>query len=101
MRMLLAIVVLLAASCTITAAPPDNEPSITPERKALDKLWDAIRAEDAKAAQRAYEQFIRDFPAREATDEAAWQYACFHSRQGRLDNAQNLLLSLKRSGREN
>lgn len=102
MRILLAIaVLLLAASCTVAAEPPDKEPPATPESKALSKLWDAIRAADAKAAQHAYEQLARDFAGKEAADEAAWYYACFHFGQGRLDRAQDLLLSLKRSGRQN
>src|SRR5207247_607630 len=82
-------------------APPDIVQLPTHERKALDKLLAPIRAGDAKAAQQAYEQLAKAFPGKEVAYEAAWYYACFHSEQGRLDKAQDLLLSLRRAGREN
>jgi tetratricopeptide (TPR) repeat protein len=94
-------IALLTASLVAAAQSPDKEPPPTPEREALDKLLEPIRAGDARAAQLAYEQLAKAFPGKEVADEAAWHYACFHSQQGHLDKAQDLLLSLKRSGREN
>ena len=89
MKKLLAIpIVLLLASFAVLAE--------SPEPKALDKLLEAIRAADAKAAQQAYEQLGKDFSGKEVMDEATWNYALFHLRQEKLDKGQNLLLSLKR-----
>lgn len=102
MRVLLALpVVLLMASFAAASEPPENELPPTPERKALSKLLDSIYAGEAKAAQQAYEQLVKDFFDKEVADEAAWHYACFHCRQRNLHKGQDLLLSLKRSGRKN
>jgi thioredoxin-like negative regulator of GroEL len=102
MKTLLAIPILfLAASLTDATTLPEADPPLPPERKALDKLLELFREGDTRAVQQAYERLARDFPGKEAADEATWQYANFHFDQERLDKAQDLLLSLKRSGREN
>jgi hypothetical protein len=101
MRMLLAIAILLAGSFPVAVEKPETGFPPTPERKAVDKRLDAIDAEDARAAQLAYDQLARDFPGKEAADEAAWHYAWFHLHQQDLDKGQDLLLALKRSGRKN
>jgi hypothetical protein len=96
MKMRLTIlVVLLAGSLATAAAPP------TPGSKAIDNLLELISEGDAKAVQQAYAQLARAFPGKEVADEATWHYACFHVQQGRLNQAQDLLLSLRRAGREN
>jgi tetratricopeptide (TPR) repeat protein len=64
-------------------------------------MLDLFREGDAGAVREAYEQLAKDFPGKEVADEAAYWYANFHFGQGRLDKAQDLLLSLKRSGRQN
>jgi len=97
--MLLAIPLLFLGS--IAAEPPEEEPAATPESKALDKLQEAINALDDKAAQQAYEELSKNFAGKEVADEAAWRQGCFHYRRGRLDKAQDMLLALKRSGRQN
>jgi hypothetical protein len=102
MRTLLAIPILfLAASLSDAVARPEEEPPPSPESKALDKLQRLFGGKDAEAVRQAYEQLAKDFPGKEVADEATWWYANFHFWEGRLDKAQDLLLSLKRSGREN
>ncbi len=102
MRVLLALpVVLLMTSFAAASEPPENDLPPTPEREALSKLLDLIYAGDAKAAQQAYEQLAKDFSGKEMADEAAWHYALFQFRQRNIDKGQDLLLSLKRSGRKN
>jgi hypothetical protein len=94
---------LLGAALAAAAADPDPEvqPRPGPERKAMDKLMGVIYARDAEAVQHAYEQIAKDFPGKDVVDEAAWNYARFHIWEERLDKAQDVLLSLKRSGRKN
>src|SRR5262245_8294981 len=99
-RQLVLPIAFLAASLVASGQSSDEKPSPTPEDEALDKLLEPIRAADAKAALIAYEQLAKAFAGKEVADEAAWYFACFHSQQGRLDKAQDLLLSLKRSGQE-
>jgi hypothetical protein len=100
MRTLLAIL-FLAASLTVVASPPDEDPPPSPESKALSKMLRLFGKGDAGAVRQAYEQLAKDFPGKEVADEAAYHYAYFQLWEGRLDKAQDLLLSLKRSGREN
>jgi hypothetical protein len=97
--MLLPILAFLLA-IPLTAADEPRGPA-TPERKALTVLQDAMSTDDLKAVQRAYEQIAKEFAGKEAVDEAAWYCACFHYGKGRLDQSQDLLLSLRRSGRRN
>jgi hypothetical protein len=85
----------------VAAEPPEKDLRSSPEFQALDKLVTAILNRDDKVAQQAYEKVVKDFPGKAVADEATWQYACFHYQQGRLDQAQELLLSLRRSGRDN
>lgn len=93
---LLVAIPLSAGAQTLEEVPPP-----TPERQALDELVKSIVARDARAARRAYERIARDYRGKEAADEAAWHYAGFLFEQGGLDKAQEIFLSLKRSGREN
>jgi hypothetical protein len=102
MRTLLAIpVLLLPLALPAAAAPPEEEPKETPEQKAISRLLDAIHAKDARAAQQVYDQVARDYKGKDVADEATWHLACFHFEEKRFDKAQELLLSLKRSGQEN
>jgi hypothetical protein len=102
MRTLLAIpVLLLTLALPAAAAPPEEEPKETPEQKAISRLLDAIHARDARAAQQVYDQVARDFKGKDVADEATCHLASFHFEEQRFDKAQELLLSLKRSGREN
>jgi hypothetical protein len=102
MTMQLAIPVLvLITSFTVPTESREEEPPPTPARKALNKLLDSIYAGDAKASQQDYEQLTKNFSGKEVADEAAWHYALFHLRQRNLDKGQDLLLSLKQSGRKN
>jgi thioredoxin-like negative regulator of GroEL len=102
MRMLRFIPILLcAASLGAAVNPPGEEPPPTPERKALDDLYELMRGKDAKAVKQTYEQVIKQFKGKEAADEATWTYASFLFQEGRLDKAQQLLQSLEKSGRAN
>jgi hypothetical protein len=102
MRTLLAIPILfLAASFAVATAPPEEDPPASPEGKALNKLYELCRRRDAEAVRQAYEQIAKDFTGKDVADQAAYEYALFQLWEGRLDQAQDLFLSLKRSGREN
>jgi hypothetical protein len=92
---------LLSLPSIAAAAPPEEEPKLTPEQKALSRLVDALQAKDARAAQQVYDQIGRDFKDKDVADESAWWLACFHLEEKRFDKAQDLLLSLKGSGRKN
>jgi hypothetical protein len=85
----------------IATEPTEKDARSSPEYQALDKLMTPIYAQDDTAAQQAYERIVKDFPGKAVADEATWKYACFHYQQRRLDQAQELLLSLRRSGRDN
>ncbi len=101
MRRLLTFPVFLVAATLAAEGRAEKEIAPTAESKALNKLLKPIGEGNARAARQAYEQLAKDFPGKEVADEAAWYYACFHVQHDRLDEAQALLLSLKRSGREN
>jgi tetratricopeptide (TPR) repeat protein len=103
MRTLLAIPILFLASwLTVATVPPEEDPPASPERKAMDKLYELCRGRDAEVVRQAYEQIAKDFPGKDVADEATYGYALFQLwGEGRLDKAQDLFLSLKRSGHEN
>jgi hypothetical protein len=85
----------------VAAEPTEKDPRSSPEYQALARLMAPIADGDDKAAQQAYEKLVKEFSGKPVADEATWKYACFHYQRGRLDQAQELLLSLRRSGRDN
>ena len=85
MRRLLPLPILLLAIALAGAAEPaEKEPPRSPERIALDKLHQAIRENNSKGAQQAYEQIVealtyldrREFATDEAIDAAWRRFGC-------------------------
>jgi len=102
MKMLPAVRALVLTNVlTVAVLPLAAEQPLTPARQALDRLHTAIRQADAQAAQQAYAQLGKDFAGTDTADEASWEYACFLTKRGQFDQAQQLLVSLRQSGREN
>ncbi len=102
MRTLTVVLFLFLSQASAAAGAPQEEPKETPEQKAISRLLDAIQAKDAKLlAQQVCDRVGRDFKGKDVADEATWHLARFHFAEKRFDKAQDLLLSLKQSGREN
>jgi hypothetical protein len=99
MRILVAVSLLLVSTSFV--AGEDPSPKQAPDPDAIVKLCQAIYARDARAAQQVYDQMARDSAGTEDADLAIWIYSGFLLQQDRLDRAQELLLALQKSGREN